>query len=242
MTPEQTFPIHYRSNAASSETQFSTPAVRRTINLDKVPSAPSVLQRLPARAQQTQVVYTKIQKMARNHNIPEGYFNQTTWQPQSEPPVPLIGLPRERWDSNQFAFSTGSDAVWVDLVVNNLDEGPHPFHMVSWLYSLLSCPMETSSCFPRHLPLVSSGGWHGSIKIRPNQVLTDMQSSKARSPFLHPYRSSLILRLGLLQPIRFCLSTWPRARIPTNSRIEPEHDFHTSRPLRCRTSSILPAI
>ncbi|KAI2791087.1 hypothetical protein POX_c03942 [Penicillium oxalicum] len=129
LTPEQTFPIHYRSNAASSETQFSTPAVRRTINLDKVPSAPSVLQRLPARAQQTQVVYTKIQKMARNHNIPEGYFNQTTWQPQSEPPVPLIGLPRERWDSNQFAFSTGSDAVWVDLVVNNLDEGPHPFHM-----------------------------------------------------------------------------------------------------------------
>jgi hypothetical protein len=76
--------------------------------------------------------------MARNHNIPEGYFNQTTWKPQSSPPVPLIGLPRERWDSNQLALSTGLEAAWVDFVVNNLDEGPHPFHLVSKLPPSLS--------------------------------------------------------------------------------------------------------
>lgn len=88
------------------------------------------------------VVYTKIQKMARNHNIPEGYFNQTTWKPQSDPPVPLIGLPRERWDSNQLALSTGPEAAWVDFVVNNLDEGPHPFHLVSTHTLSLQSPIN----------------------------------------------------------------------------------------------------
>jgi FtsP/CotA-like multicopper oxidase with cupredoxin domain len=131
LTPDQTFPIHYRSASISSTAQITTPEVRNHINLDDVPSSPSILQNLPPKAQQTQVVYTKIQKMARNHNIPEGYFNQTTWKPQNDPPVPLIGLPREHWDANQFAFSTGPEASWVDLVVNNLDEGPHPFHLVS---------------------------------------------------------------------------------------------------------------
>ncbi|GLI79669.1 hypothetical protein PoHVEF18_008008 [Penicillium ochrochloron] len=129
LTPDQTFRIHYRSASISSAVQITTPEVRNHINLDDVPSSPSILQDLPPKAQQTQVAYTKIQKMARNHNIPEGYFNQSTWKPQNDPPVPLIGLPRQRWDANQFAFSTGPEAAWVDLVVNNLDEGPHPFHL-----------------------------------------------------------------------------------------------------------------
>lgn len=131
LTPDHTFPIHYRSASISSAAEAASPQVRKRINLEDVPSAPSILQDLPPKAQQTHVVYTKIQKMARNHNIPEGYFNQTTWKPQSDPPVPLIGLPRERWDSNQLALSTGPAAAWVDFVVNNLDEGPHPFHLVS---------------------------------------------------------------------------------------------------------------
>lgn len=28
------------------------------------------------------------------------------------------------------AVSTGQEGGWVDLVVNNLDEGAHPFHLV----------------------------------------------------------------------------------------------------------------
>lgn len=131
LTPDHTFPIHYRSTLTSTQAEVPTPQIRNSINLEDVPSAPSTLQNLPPKAQQTHVVYTKIQKMARNHNIPEGYFNQTTWKPQNEPPVPVIGLPRERWDSNQLALSTGPEAAWVDFVVNNLDEGPHPFHLVS---------------------------------------------------------------------------------------------------------------
>ena len=69
--------------------------------------------------------------MAEFHNSPLGYFNQTTWKLQQDPPAPLIALPRAKWDKGQFAVTTGPDPVWVDLVVNNLDEGPHPFHLVS---------------------------------------------------------------------------------------------------------------
>lgn len=75
--------------------------------------------------------------MARNHNSPFGYFNQTSWRPQQDPPIPLSALARANWDENQFRISTGPDPVWVDLVVNNLDEGPHPFHLVSLSLSTL---------------------------------------------------------------------------------------------------------
>lgn len=129
LTPDQTFPINYHTS--TSNTKISQPSPRTHINLDEVPSAPSILKHLPPTASQTHLVYTKIQKMARNHNVPFGYFNQTTWKPQTDPPSPLIALPRDEWDSNQFAFTTGPDPAWVDIVVNNLDEGPHPFHLVS---------------------------------------------------------------------------------------------------------------
>lgn len=131
LTPDQTFPIYYSPSDIQDEScQISPPIRRNHLNLDEVPSSPSILNQLPAKAQETYVVYTKIQKMARNHNVPFGYFNQTTWKPQADPATPLIALPRSKWDSNQFAITTGRGPVWVDLIVNNLDEGPHPFHLV----------------------------------------------------------------------------------------------------------------
>lgn len=83
--------------------------------------------------------------MARNHNIPFGYFNHTTWKVQADPPSPLIALPQNEWDSNQFAFRTGPDPEWVDLVVNNLDEGPHPFHLVGTYHPTESIDQSTKS-------------------------------------------------------------------------------------------------
>lgn len=98
--------------------------------MEQIPSAASILRDLPEKADQKHVVYTKIQKKSMNHNIPQGFFNQTVWKPQQSPRAPLISLPRSQWDNNQLAISTGPEPMWVDLVVNNLDEGPHPFHLV----------------------------------------------------------------------------------------------------------------
>jgi hypothetical protein len=95
-----------------------------------VPSAPSIIAAIPPKAQQTHVVYTKIQKLAQFSNKPFGYFNQTSWKPQQDSSAPLAYLPRKQWDTNQLAITTGSGPKWVDLVINNLDEGSHPFHLV----------------------------------------------------------------------------------------------------------------
>lgn len=101
------------------------------IDINSIPSTPSVLESLPTAAQETHVVYTKIQKLAINENEPWGYFNHTSWRPQAEPSFPLINLPRAQWDKNQFSISTGSEPIWVDIVLNNLDDNDHPFHLVS---------------------------------------------------------------------------------------------------------------
>ncbi|OQE38702.1 hypothetical protein PENCOP_c008G08284 [Penicillium coprophilum] len=124
LTPDQTFPLNYHSTVAQV-----SPFKVHHINIEEVPSAPSILRSIPTTAQQIHVVYTKIQKLARHSNKPLGYFNQTTWKPQQDPPAPLTSIPRVKWDANQFAITTGPEPAWVDLVINNLDEGSHPFHM-----------------------------------------------------------------------------------------------------------------
>lgn len=98
--------------------------------LETVPSSRAILSSLPKHANQTYVVYTKIQKLTKNHNIPYAFFNRTSWKPQSNLSTPLIYLPRDRWDENQLSITTGPAPMWVDLVVNNLDEGSRPFHLV----------------------------------------------------------------------------------------------------------------
>ncbi|KAF4761668.1 hypothetical protein N7455_003394 [Penicillium solitum] len=124
LTPDQTFPINYRSDAVEGP-----PLKAHHLNIGEAPSAPSILRSIPPTAQQTHVVYTKIQKLARYSNKPFGYFNQTTWKSQLDPPVPLTSIPRAKWDANQFAITTGLEPVWIDLIINNLDEGSHPFHL-----------------------------------------------------------------------------------------------------------------
>ncbi|KAJ5816091.1 hypothetical protein N7447_008324 [Penicillium robsamsonii] len=124
LVPDQSFPMDYRSNATQG-----SPLKVHHLNIEEVPSSPSILHSIPPTAQQIHVVYTKIQKMARYSNKPFGYFNQTTWKPQQDPPAPVTYIPRAKWDTNQFAITTGREPAWVDLVINNLDEGSHPFHM-----------------------------------------------------------------------------------------------------------------
>ena len=129
LNPEQTFPIATTKNT-------TTPRIEGHgyIDLEKVPSRSEILAGLPAQAQQTHVVYTKIQKLGRTDTIPYGFFNRSSWKPQSKPSIPLLYLPRDEWDKNQLSISTGPDPVWVDIVVNNLDEGSHPFHLVRTLF------------------------------------------------------------------------------------------------------------
>lgn len=153
------------------------------LDIQEVPSAPSIIQAIPPTAQQTHVVYTKIQKMARHSNKPFGYFNQTTWRQQQDPPVPLTYLPRSKWDKNQLAISTGSTPTWIDFVINNLDEGSHPFHLVRLSLCLKGTLLTSSS--PARSQLLHSS--NTSIRIRLGLI----------QPLRRQSSSPSILRLSL---------------------------------------------
>lgn len=135
----QQFPVRLSEPKAKTQESTVNALTLEHIDLASVtalvqgPPAPGLAART---ADITMVVYTATQKLAHLHNIPHGFMNQTTWKPQQqEPPAPLVDVPREQWDENQFVpqirrgGGSGGEAPWVDVVVNNLDDGGHPFHL-----------------------------------------------------------------------------------------------------------------
>ncbi|KAE8373585.1 laccase [Aspergillus bertholletiae] len=123
LTPTQTFRITPSHSPLLSQTLFPND----TIDLQNTPSKSSLLKDMPETPTHTQVVYTKVQKLSINHNIPNGFFNHTSWRPQPGS-TPLNTLARDKWDDNQFFFAV-PESEWVDVIVNNLDDSGHPFHL-----------------------------------------------------------------------------------------------------------------
>jgi FtsP/CotA-like multicopper oxidase with cupredoxin domain len=99
------------------------------------------------------VLYTTTMKLARYHNIPMGFINHTSWSPQA---TPLVLLDRHEYDKNQLcprlpmvhrnATLAPKLDGWVEVVVNNLDDGGHPFHLHGYSFYVVSV-------FPRPIPL-----------------------------------------------------------------------------------------
>jgi FtsP/CotA-like multicopper oxidase with cupredoxin domain len=84
---------------------------------------------IPEEADQSILLYTRTEKLAKFSNHPKGFINRTSWSPQ---PQPVIFLPRTKWDENQlipYIPLPNTGPVWVDIIINNLDDGSHPFHL-----------------------------------------------------------------------------------------------------------------
>jgi hypothetical protein len=106
-----------------------------TISSNSQSSSSSSHSFLPERADQTLVLYTRTEKLAKYANKPMGFINRTSRAPHSSPSLPLIALPRSSWDVNQLVpfisapNNQNEEGTWVDLVINNIDDGSHPFHL-----------------------------------------------------------------------------------------------------------------
>lgn len=87
------------------------------------------------------VLYTTVQIRSSNHNQPVGVFNHTSWIVADQRAKPLLALEEAEWqqvtmqpnnlqklDIPSFPVDQGR---WIDLVINNMDDKGHPFHMVS---------------------------------------------------------------------------------------------------------------
>jgi len=97
----------------------------------------------PRTANKTIILFTKTSKLAKYGNHPKGFINQTSWSPQDPP---LLSIARNLWDKNQLVvpvyrnhnsvgreneneYQDSNEPLWVDVIINNLDDGGHPFHL-----------------------------------------------------------------------------------------------------------------
>ncbi|PKY09188.1 hypothetical protein P168DRAFT_301744 [Aspergillus campestris IBT 28561] len=153
--------------------------------------------------------------LAIRHNAPYGFFNGTSWLPQREPRVPVAALDRKLWDENQFGVGvpySGSGAgddspsaeverdgdsgeQWVDLVVNNLDDGGHPFHLHGHHFYILSTH-ESRTGWGSFNPFTPSDSTSPST---PKQQY-DLSKAMLRDTVYIPRRGHAVLRFKANNP------------------------------------------
>lgn len=139
LTSTHEFPFSWKD--LSRDTLSGSKGLLKLFDLDNVKSANDQSALMPATADTAIVLYAITQKLSHLRNKPRGFINNTSWRPGVEPPGPLISLQREQWDKNQFvpriSYAPG-EPLWVDIVLNNLDEEDHPFHLHGYDFWVLS--------------------------------------------------------------------------------------------------------
>lgn len=137
MNPTQKFPIFEDTPGEGKHKEHHAPSEVRDIGLQNLTAATSVLD-IPPEAKETFVFYAKTEKLAHLDYEPVGFINHTSWKPQSPP---LLFQNRSAWDENQLVpfIGLGADEpTRVDIVINNLDDGAHPFHLHGHSFYVLS--------------------------------------------------------------------------------------------------------
>ena len=93
---------------------------------------------IPDKTHQTIVLYAKTEKLAHLNYEPVSFINHTSWKPQTPP---LRSQNQSSWDDNQLVplipIRPGKPTR-VDIVINNLDDGAHPFHLHGHSFYVLS--------------------------------------------------------------------------------------------------------
>jgi FtsP/CotA-like multicopper oxidase with cupredoxin domain len=128
LTPTQSFLL-------SSESRIRQPLKNQTkVNRYNLQGAKGLPLSSPMpEAQKIFMIYTAVEILNHESSIPKGFINHTTWEAQN---LPLVALEREIWDNHQLVPWTGSEPVWVELTINNIDGTGHPFHLVGLWYHL----------------------------------------------------------------------------------------------------------
>ncbi|TVY18055.1 Laccase-1 [Lachnellula arida] len=134
LRPNQSFPLVTGAQVSSKEIKVH--GTKQPMHFDlaaaTAPKTHAYGNQFAEVAEQTILLYAKTQKLAKLANHPTGFINRTSWAPQTTPPFPLLSLPRSQWDANQLVpwipFPAESQS-WVEIIVNNLDDGAHPFHL-----------------------------------------------------------------------------------------------------------------
>lgn len=144
---------------------------------------------MPNKADRTIVLYTTTLKLARLSNVPHGFMNHTTWSPQSPP---LLLLSRSDYNKDQLIpFIPLTDPpLWIDIVLNNLDEDDHPFH----LHGHAPFVLQT------HSEGWGFGSWNPYTSEVPPGGEIDLSRAVKRDTFMVPRRGYVVLRFKADNP------------------------------------------
>ncbi|KAK3677904.1 hypothetical protein LTR78_001999 [Recurvomyces mirabilis] len=186
LTPVHHFPVL----AYGKPKQRRAGIQKEEMNLQALTSSPASSNILPSQADMTFVLYSITQKLARLDNVPHGFINNTSWRPQLSP---LITMDRALWDKHQFVPHipyNESSPKWVDLVLNNLDEESHPFHLHGNDFYVLS---KYSSSW-------NWGSYNPYEQDQPPGGSYDFESPLKKDTVLVPRRGYAVLRFRADNP------------------------------------------
>ncbi|KAF2084808.1 multicopper oxidase, partial [Saccharata proteae CBS 121410] len=135
------------------------------------------------------LLYTTTLKLSRLHNIPHGFINHSTYTPTSPP---LLSLPRPHWPPQNPLLPPPIPAnSSVDVVLNNLDDTSHPFHLHGNSFVVLQSYEAPQPGWPG-----SWNPWEGGGKAKqapPGGAIGD--TGVRRDTIMVPRRGYVVLRV-----------------------------------------------
>lgn len=210
LTDSQSFPIQFHGTKSTgihvshlAEDFFDLRTANSPIARNEHP---------PTKANMTMVLYTTTVKLAHLSNVPHGFINQTSWKPQASPTGHLLSLPRSQWDTNQFvphipvvreSAADNASPLWIDLVINNLDDGSHPFHLHGYTVFVL----QTHAGF-------GWGSWNPFEAPEPPGGPLDFEAVVLRDTVYVPKRGYTVVRFKADNPgiwMLHCHILWHQA-------------------------------
>ncbi|KAH0333647.1 hypothetical protein KCU81_g9777, partial [Aureobasidium melanogenum] len=153
---------------------------------------------------QTIVLYSKTSKLSHLANVPHGFVNHTSWAPQN---LPLVTVDRSQWDNNQLVPHVPYDKsrpLWIDIVLNNLDEDSHSWHLHGYNFYVLAS----------HSADFGWGSYNPYVDIEPPGGPLNLSDPPMRDTVYVPRRGYVVLRFQADNPgiwMFHCHMLWHQA-------------------------------
>lgn len=142
LTRIQTFPLKWKR---ATESTYNRKDRRDQVAVFDIATAhgPTIPgdSAIHAEPAETALLYTSLAINSFKNDAPWGEINHTSWVWKDPKAKPLLSLHRDDWASgteqanNLRTFKApwyeAGPERWIDLVVNNIDDKGHPFHLVS---------------------------------------------------------------------------------------------------------------